>query len=78
MSANSIEKEARDNYYVQTVHMDTAHTPAPQMAPYQRTYGNPVRDVYRADIFAWFSNDCSRRHLRACFLTERLFCARRS
>ncbi|KAG8215541.1 putative transmembrane protein [Butyriboletus roseoflavus] len=44
MSANSVEKEARDNYYVQTVHMDTAHAPAPapQMAPYQRTYGNPT------------------------------------
>ncbi|KAF9236543.1 GPR1/FUN34/yaaH family-domain-containing protein [Melanogaster broomeanus] len=42
MSANSIDKEARDNYYVQTVNMDTPPAPAPQMQPYQRTYGNPA------------------------------------
>lgn len=42
MSANSIDKEARDNYYVQTVNMDTAAQPTPQMQPYQRTFGNPV------------------------------------
>ncbi|KAH0834303.1 putative ammonia transport outward protein [Lanmaoa asiatica] len=42
MSDNSIDKEARENYYVQTVNMDAAHAPAPQMAPYQRTYANPA------------------------------------
>ncbi|KAH0826091.1 putative ammonia transport outward protein [Lanmaoa asiatica] len=42
MSDNSIDKEARGNYYVQTVNMDAAHAPAPQMAPYQRTYANPA------------------------------------
>ncbi|KAG9310770.1 hypothetical protein JVU11DRAFT_8619 [Chiua virens] len=42
MSDNSIDKEARDNYYVQTVNMDSAPAPPPQMAPYQRTYANPA------------------------------------
>lgn len=37
------EKEnPRDNYYVQTVNMDAPPPPAPQMQPFQRTYGNPV------------------------------------
>lgn len=57
MSANSIDKETRDNYYVQTVNMDSAPAPPPQMAPYQRTYANPVRGIYRVDVFALFSND---------------------
>ncbi|KAF8550119.1 hypothetical protein OG21DRAFT_1551976 [Imleria badia] len=42
MSNKSIDKEPRDNYYVQTVNMDSAPAPAPQMAPYQRTYANPA------------------------------------
>lgn len=44
MSSNSVtEKEgSRDNYYVQTVNMDATPAPAPQMQPYQRTYGNPA------------------------------------
>ncbi|KAG1897184.1 GPR1/FUN34/yaaH family-domain-containing protein [Suillus fuscotomentosus] len=37
------EKEnPRDNYYVQTVNMDAPPPPAPQMQPFQRTYGNPA------------------------------------
>lgn len=45
MSSNSVtEKEgSKDNYYVQTVNMDATPAPAPQMQPFQRTYGNPVR-----------------------------------
>lgn len=51
MSAtDSINKEARDNYYVQTVNMGSAPSPPPQMAPYQRTYANPVRGVHRVEI----------------------------
>ena len=44
MSSNSItEKDgAKDNYYVQTVSMDAPITPAPNMQPVQRTFGNPV------------------------------------
>ncbi|KAJ8582940.1 hypothetical protein M405DRAFT_536364 [Rhizopogon salebrosus TDB-379] len=44
MSSNSItEKDgSKDNYYVQTVSMDAATPPAPQMQPIQRTFGNPA------------------------------------
>jgi succinate-acetate transporter protein len=44
MSSNSVtEKEgSKDNYYVQTVNMDSPPPPVPQMQPYQRTYGNPA------------------------------------
>ncbi|KAG2040863.1 GPR1/FUN34/yaaH family-domain-containing protein [Suillus americanus] len=44
MSSNSItEKEgSKDNYYVQTVNMDSPAPPTPQMQPYQRTFGNPA------------------------------------
>ncbi|KAN0080429.1 GPR1/FUN34/yaaH family domain containing protein [Tylopilus felleus] len=42
MPNNSVDKEARDNYYVQTINMDAAPAPPPQMAPYQRTYANPA------------------------------------
>ncbi|KAG1737991.1 GPR1/FUN34/yaaH family-domain-containing protein [Suillus lakei] len=44
MSSNSVtEKEgSKDNYYVQTVNMDAPAPPAPQMQPYQRTFGNPA------------------------------------
>lgn len=54
MSANSIDKEARDNYYVQTVNMDSTPAPPPEMVPYQRTYANPVRGVYRVATFSRF------------------------
>ena len=44
MSSNSItEKDSKDNYYVQTVAMDASAPPPPQMQPFQRTFGNPVR-----------------------------------
>jgi hypothetical protein len=51
MSSNSVtEKEgSKDNYYVQTVNMDAPPPPVPQMQPYQRTYGNPVRPPYTSD-----------------------------
>ncbi|KAG0698567.1 GPR1/FUN34/yaaH family-domain-containing protein [Suillus ampliporus] len=44
MSSNYItEKEdPKNNYYVQTLNMDAPAPPAPQMQPYQRTFGNPA------------------------------------
>ncbi|KAH7909479.1 GPR1/FUN34/yaaH family-domain-containing protein [Hygrophoropsis aurantiaca] len=41
-TSSDIEKEGRDNYYVQTVNMDSPPAPQPMMQPYQRTFGNPA------------------------------------
>jgi hypothetical protein len=59
MSSNSItEKDgSKDNYYVQTVSMDAATPPAPQMQPIQRTFGNPVRLSCFIDIMSTAFND---------------------
>jgi hypothetical protein len=59
MSSNSItEKDgSKDNYYVQTVSMDAATPPAPQMQPIQRTFGNPVRLSCYIDIMSAVFND---------------------
>lgn len=42
MSINTAKEGPRENYYVQTVNMDAPAPPAPQMQPFQRTYGNPA------------------------------------
>ncbi|KAG0692535.1 hypothetical protein DFH29DRAFT_1046360 [Suillus ampliporus] len=36
------KEDPKDNYYVQTLNMDAPAPPAPQMQPYQRTFGNPA------------------------------------
>jgi hypothetical protein len=72
MSSNSItEKEgSKDNYYVQTVNMDAPLPPAPQMQPYQRTFGNPVRLPCFIDsistVFNWLSGTLGNAGLWHC------------